>query len=285
VRNALGLASFVIFLLSAIAMGQETGNSQEPANDLARRVLLHEVTAETQDHSHWILQSESEKSEEKVVDEVVETKYGDLKRHLLIDGRPLNARQELEEDVRIQKLIHNPAVLRRSMKTDNEDSERSQKMLKMLPDALIFSYGERRGDLVELRFTSNPKFRPTTHEAQVFQALEGSMWINSKQSRLVEFRGHLNKEVKFGGGWLGHLNRGGQFEVKQTEVAPGYWELSLLNVNMRGKCLFFKSINLSQKMNRTNFRQVSDDLTLSQAADLLRNQATERRSSIAKVSR
>jgi hypothetical protein len=75
--------------------------------------------------------------------------------------------------------------------------------------------------------------------------------------------------VKFGGGLLGHLDSGGQFEVKQEEVAPGYWELTLLNVNMKGKAFFFKTIGVQQKFRRTEFHQVPDDVTLAQAADLL----------------
>jgi hypothetical protein len=123
--------------------------------------------------------------------------------------------------------------------------------------------------VVELHFTSNPDFHPPSHEAQVFQALEGNMWVDSKQLRLIELTGHLNRDVKFGDGLLGHLDKGGEFHVKQAEVARGYWELTLLNVNMRGKALFFKTINVQQHMRRSGFRKIGDDLTLPQAADLL----------------
>jgi len=53
--------------------------------------------------------------------------------------------------------------------------------------------------------------------------------------------------VKFGGGLLGHLHPGGTLDVKQAEVAPGYWELTVLNVHMKGKALFFKTIAVNQK--------------------------------------
>ena len=69
------------------------------------------------------------------------------------------------------------------------------------------------------------------------------------------------------------LNAGGQFEVKQTEVATGYWELTLLNVDMKGKALFFKTISVQQKVRRSDFHQISDDLTVAEAANLLRKQA------------
>ena len=89
----------------------------------------------------------------------------------------------------------------------------------------------------------------------------------------MAIRGHLNREVKFGGGLLGHLDPGGRFDVQQTEVAPGYWELTRLDVEMKGKALFFKTISIQQKMRRSDFHRLSDDLTLSQAADLLQKRA------------
>jgi hypothetical protein len=42
----------------------------------------------------------------------------------------------------------------------------------------------------------------------------------------MEISGHLTREVKFGSDVLGHLNARGQFEVEQTEVAPGCCELA-----------------------------------------------------------
>lgn len=61
-------------------------------------------------------------------------------------------------------------------------------------------------------------------------------------------------------------------EVKQAEVAPGYWELTLLNVQMKGKALFFKTISVQQKYSRSSFKRVPDDLTIAQAAEILRTQ-------------
>jgi hypothetical protein len=273
VKNQLGTAALLIgLLLPVTAARAAVSNSDENANEFARRVLTNEVTAEAQDHSHWMCRLETDTSHGKEVYEVVEAKSGDLKSLVLRNGRPLSLRQKREEDARIQKLIHNPEALQSSMKKENEDEEQSQRLLKLLPDALIFKFGERRGDMVELQFSPNPKFHPPSREAEVLRALEGTMWVNSKQSRLVELNGRLSREVKFGGGMLGHLNKGGEFHVKQAEVGPGYWELTLLNVNMHGKALFFKTINVQQKMRRTDFHRIPDDLTLAQAADLLQKQ-------------
>jgi hypothetical protein len=87
----------------------------------------------------------------------------------------------------------------------------------------------------------------------------------------------LIHEVKFGGGVLGHLDPGGDFDVKQAEVAPGFWELTVLNVNMKGKALFFKTIAVQQKYSRTHFQKVRDDLTPAEAAEVLHKQALRAR--------
>jgi hypothetical protein len=123
-----------------------------------------------------------------------------------------------------------------------------------------------------LKFTPNPKFKPPNREAEVFHAMQGDLWVDSKQLRLEEISGRLMREVKFGGGFLGHLDKGGQFDVKQAQVAHGYWELTLLNVQMRGKALFFKTINVQQYTLRSDFKLLNNNLTVAQGADLLRNE-------------
>ena len=272
VINTIALAVGLIFMVPVRAVPQALEHSQKNANELARWALQNEVNAEANDHSHWMLKLETEKSGRKEVYQVVETKKGDLKRPVLINGRSLTAKQEHDADEQIRRLTSDSNALRQSLKEQNDDAAHSQRLLKLLSEALIFRFGERRGDAVQLHFTPNSSFRPATREARVFQAMEGDLWVDGKQGRLMEINGHLTREVKFGGGLLGHLNAGGQFEVKQTEVAPGFWELTLLNVDMKGKALFFKTISVQQKARRSDFHQISDDLNVAEAANLLRQQ-------------
>jgi hypothetical protein len=60
--------------------------------------------------------------------------------------------------------------------------------------------------------------------------------------------------------------------VKQEEVEAGYWELAVLNVDLKGRVLFFKTISVQEKMQRSRFRRVPDDLTAAQGANLLHQQ-------------
>ena len=244
-------------------------------SELVRQVINHELEAEAHDQSHWMLVLRTLKpGGAKETDEVVETKDGDLKRPLLINGHNVPAGKANAD---LEKLAHDSDALHTSLKDKNEDSQRSQQMLKMLPEAFLFTYGQTRGELRQLKFSPNPKFKPSSHESEVFHAMQGSLWVDTKQLRVEEISGRLMHEVKFAAGLLGHLDPGGTFDVKQAQVAPGYWELTQLNVHMRGKALFFKTIAVQQQYSREQFKKVSDDLTAAQGVGLLEKQASNTR--------
>jgi len=265
------LVVLVCGLLRGLATSaQPSENMPASANEFLRQVVANEITAENQDHSHWAFRLQTEKAGRTEIDEVVETKDGNLRLPLSLNGTPLTAKQKQEAKLQLQKLVHDPDALRRSLREQNEDAARTQNFLKLLPDAFIFSYdGPAADELVKLKFSPNPQFHPQSREAQVLHAMEGEMTVNSRQLRFAEVSGQLIREVKFGGGWLGHLDKGGQFSAKQEQLSPGLWELTALNVQMQGKALFFKTISVQQKILRSDFRRVSDDLTLAQAVDIL----------------
>ena len=73
------------------------------------------------------------------------------------------------------------------------------------------------------------------------------------------------------------VDKGGHFEVRQAEVVPGHWDMTTMNLEMTGRALLFKSIEVQKKENRRDFHQVSDDLTLTQAADLLNKHTVDNR--------
>jgi len=100
--------------------------------------------------------------------------------------------------------------------------------------------------------------------------MEGQLILDEKQKRLIEINGHLKNAVHFG--ILGHLDPGGTFDVRQEEVSPNHWEITFLKINMKGRALFFKTINVQQNEIRSHFRPLPETLTLVQARDLLQKQ-------------
>jgi len=246
-----------------------------PAADLFRRVIDRELTVQREDHTHWMYQAKVDGTKRVDVKLVIETGQGDLDHLQSVDGRPITPQQEGREERRIEKLVRTRSEIRKQKREQEQDARRMTRMMKLMPEALAVSYGERKGDLVELRFEPNPAFHPSSHEAAVLHDMEGRIWVDSKQDRLAEIEGHLIRDVKFGGGLLGYLRRGGEFHVKQSEVAPDHWEVTMIHIDMHGKALFFKTIRVHENEERSDFRRVPDDLTLAQAAEELKKQYKE----------
>lgn len=279
----------IIAIIAGASLSAETQSSKSKAEEkdvsnrggkvdaqqLAREVLTNELKAEQSDNTLWrFRKAEWQKGKEQLYD-VIETKHGDVSRLLAENGKPLNAEQQRAENARIQKLTNESDEMKKQVQTLKQDGDQETKLLAMLPDALLYHYASRKGDLVRLTFKPNPKFHASSREAEVFHHMSGVMVLNTKAKRLVELRGRLTSEVKFFGGILGHLDKGGTFAVKQADVAGTHWDMTLLDTELNGKALFFKTIAVHEKRVESNYQRVPEDITVEQAAQILRKDKTE----------
>jgi len=242
------------------------------ANDLVRAVVANELKAQGGSYGRWMYRVDKEEQNKQKAKEVVQTGQGSLELLVAIEGRPLNAKEQQDERERIGNLVRNSAEQQRLKQTKRKDTEQCEAFFKMLPDALTFIYAGRDGDLIRLSYRPNPSFQPPSREARVFHEMEGEMWVHETQRRLVRIHGQLIADVKFAGGLLGHLEKGGYFNVEQRELSPGQWDLTFMEVDMKGKALFFKTVAVKEKEYRSNFQTVPDGLTLAEAADILAKQ-------------
>ncbi len=270
-RPATVLVTIILFGLNALPQSdsQKLGMS---ANELVRRVVANELKSQADDHGHWLYRLEKEESGRKQVQEILETNNGSLTRLLSIDSRPLDGEQQQRESQRMQRLVSHPEEQRKLQQASNKKAEQGARLFRVLPDEFVFAYVGRQENLVTLTFRPNPNFQPSSLEARVFHCMEGEMTVDTKQERLAEINGHLMEDVKFGGGLLGHLDKGGQFHVRQAEIAPGHWEMTILSVDMKGKALLFKTIDAHETEKHSDFQRVPDDLTLAEAAGILNRQ-------------
>ena len=275
IRNCATVIATMILLGSNAFPQSDSKRLTMSANELARSVVTNELKVQDAVHSHWMYRLEKEESGKKQVREILETNRGSLSRLLSIDGRPLDAKQQLNESQRTQRLVSHPEEQRKLQQASNKKAEQGERLFRILPEAFVFDYAGRQGNLVTLTFRPNPKFQPPSLEARVFHSMQGEMTVDIKQERLAALNGRLMEDVKFGGGLLGHLDKGGKFEVRQTEVATGEWEMTTLGVDMKGKALLFKAIGVYETEKHCDFRRVPDDLTLAEAAGMLNGQIVD----------
>ena len=119
------------------------------ANDLARRVITNELKFQD-DHTNWMYRLEKEQYGKKQVEEIIETREGSLSRLLSINGQPLTAKQQVEEDQRVQELMTSRSAKRKLQRSLDAETLQGRRLFKMLPDAFVFSYAGDDGNLVKL---------------------------------------------------------------------------------------------------------------------------------------
>jgi hypothetical protein len=239
-----------------------------------RSTVQNELNAIDTDHSHWMYRSDTRKNGTMETQEVVETSRANLTRLVARNGQPLTPDEQKQADENVQQFITDTGAQAKQRHDLDHDTRQIRDLVAMLPDALTYTYAGQQGSRTRLTFRPNPDFHPPSREARVFHATQGQMIIDTKQHRLVEFSGRLARAVKFGGGLLGNLDAGGTFDVRQQEVGPGYWEITLLRVNIKGKALFFKTIGMHQDETDSRFKRVPNALTMAQAKDLLMKERT-----------
>ncbi len=268
----MSLAVCGLFLTVQYGVAQSQSSSQLSPATLVKSVIYNELHPSGQQTPHWKYRLEKAVGGREETRTVIETQSGSLDRLLAVAGRPLTEAQQADEARRIFKFSHSPDEQRKAEEARQKDADQCNTIFKMIPDAFIFEQTGQSGDAVRLSFTPNPQFQPPSREGKVLQHMTGEMWVSASQKRLIAIDGRLTSEVKFGAGLLGHLEKGGQFMVKRTEVAPNDWEVTELTVNMQGKVLLFKNISVQQKEIHSNFERVPDDISIADAAGLLLKQ-------------
>jgi hypothetical protein len=269
---------FVAFLSGALTLcsvAQDRMPSQ-PVQKLVADVIYNELHDRERD-SFWEYRSIRIAGAQNVVREQVETADGPIFRVLEDHGNPLDADQRRKEEERINGLVDRPGAMARVRQEHAQDEERMKKVIEMLPEAFLFEYdGPSEGDSVRIHFRPNPGFTPSSYEARVVHALVGTFTVNQLLKRMIDMDGQIEDRVDFGYGILGHVEKGGTFEIHREQVSDTHWKTDLVDVHIQGKVLLIKDVTKDQRESRTDFKAVPHDITLAAARQLLDQAGSEK---------
>jgi hypothetical protein len=242
------------------------------ANALVAEVVHNELNAKSS--AKFMFRNSKQTPEGSTVKEMIQTQDGVVARTVALNGKPLTPEQRAEDDKKLQDLLTDPSKMAAKRKEQKADDERVSKMFGELPKAFLFEYDGteqgKSGPLVRLKFQPNPAYQPSSHETSVYKAMSGTMLVDDSAKRLARIEATLFKEVSFGWGILGHLDKGGHFIVEQSKLAPDDWEPTSMNIQFTGKALFFHTINMHEIENNSDYQRVPDNLTLAQGIDMLK---------------
>src|SRR5208283_5402087 len=242
----------------------------------------NEIKAANDDTTHFLFRGIKTTPQGSTTRLYVGTKEGTAGLVIAYNGKPLTSAQRQEEEARVERFINSPEELRKKRERERASGERTLRIVCALPDAFLFDYaGEEPGSagigragapLVKLRFQPNPRYHPPSRVEEVLTGMQGYVLVDAIRYRLASIDGTLFKEVGFGWGILGHLDRGGRFVVHQQEVTDDFWEISSMSLSFTGKVLLVKNLSVISAEIFSGFKRVPSDLTFAQALELLKKE-------------
>jgi hypothetical protein len=262
------IAAVLVASTAALAQYRSSVVPAVPAGELINAVVANELQDREQLRK-WMYVIEKREGTQSLTEEQVETQNGPIYRVLAMDGIPLTPDQRQQDNARIQRLLHDTGQQSKLKQQYDGDEQKLEKLMRLMPQAFLYDYDGVDGTFVRLKFRPNPSYNPPDYEARVLHSLAGTVLIDSQQKRLAKLSGLLINSVQFGWGVLGHIDNGGTIEIGRVQVGPSQWKTALLNIQLSGRMILFKTISKQQYETRSNFRAVPADLSLSDANRLL----------------
>ena len=261
--------AIVLFANPSLA---ESQLSPDQAKAIVRQASKNETAKDPDGQPfRFLLRKIDEKGD--TTKEIVQTKDGDIARLVRFNNQPLTDDRKRTEQARLDHLMSHPEEQQRRHRREQEDSARADKLVKLLPDAFLYQYvgtaPGASGPVIKLRFTPNPNFNPPDREAQVYHGMAGELWIDEHQYRMVRLDAHLIADVDFGWGFLGRLYKGGSILVEQADVGSHHWETTHMKLNLTGKALMFKTLNIQTQEDESDFHPVPKTFGYQDAIRLL----------------
>ena len=248
---------------------------QESPGDLVKAAVANEFAASNGSAKHMFL-SRKKTPKGTQTHLYVETDVAMAGMLVALNDQPLTPEQEQAEEGHLAWLVNNPDQLRKKQAREKEDNDRSMRILKALPDAFHYEYdgtatglanvGGPGAELVRLRFKPNPGYVPPSRMEEVLTGMEGTLLIDPQAKRLAEIDGTLFRDVTFGWGIVGRLDKGGSFVVRQADVGEGSWEITEMHLDIKGRILLVKSLTYVSDEVFSEFRRMPDHLSFAEGA-------------------
>lgn len=255
-----------------------------PPTELVRKCVQNEVKADADTSTSFMFRSRKETPRGSQTKMMVETRDAMAGMLVAVNDQALTADQRQAEVGHLEYVASHSDQLQRKQKQEKDDADRVGRILRAMPDAFLYEpdgtesgtpgVGKPGDELLRLKFRPNPKYNPPTRVEQVLTGMQGHILLDKGRNRIAKIDGTLFKDVSFGWGILGHLDRGGTFQVEQGTIdADGGWAMTRLSLNFTGRVLLFKNIVIKSTEVFSDFRRVPPNLSFAEGAKLLEREA------------
>ena len=271
------LLPFLFFLAAglpacAFASAPAQDSPSQDSASLVRRAVQNELSA-IQAHTPERFRLRKVDDRRDTTREIIESKEGDVARLVAVGGKPLGPNGVQAEQDRLNFLKDHPELQDHRRKREQEDADRVNSMIRLLPDAFLYQDAGLiscpAGQCRRLTFTPNPKFDSPNLESNILRGMAGEMWIDPSQQRITKIDSHLIDDVDFGWGMIGRLHKGGTVVIEQSEVSKSQWAVTSLKLDLTGRALLVKSLSIRMTEEESNFSPLPSPVDFRQAIQML----------------
>ncbi|MEO6909502.1 MAG: hypothetical protein ABI158_01080 [Edaphobacter sp.] len=246
-------------------------SSQESTNNLVATMLKHEdyEAAHRGDYTYLSKERSDRTGGHLWTEKVVETSAGKVRMLIAEDGKLLSSDRLTAEKERLAEIVKHPDMFQKQQQARKDDEQHAKEMLDLLPKAFIFENERPDGKYMRIDFKPNPDYEPQSMEERVLHGMTGSMLVDPRVARLRKLEGRLPEDVSIGFGLLAIIHAGSNFSTTRGPVPGNEWKTAVVDTDINGRAIFFKTITRKEDVEHSEFKQVPMNMTVAQAVKML----------------
>ncbi len=266
--------SLIVSGLSVFAAGAVTLSAQQVDASLLptlRTVVANErAAAQRREPFAYTSFERSDRTGGRLwTERAVDLEQGRLLRLIAVDGKPVSAEQDAAEKARLNRIAADPSDWLKAEQARRNDAKHLSQLLQLLQDAFVFEPAGRDGDTLKLNYRGSPNYQPKTFEERILWSMRGTVVVDTRALRLRSVEGKLDEDVTYGFGILATIHAGSSFLTERIPLEGGTWKTSVVDTDIRGRALFFKTISRNDHAVHKDFQPLPDATTVQQAVTLL----------------
>ncbi len=258
-----------VLMLPLRVQGAAADAPMEPGSakqDVTTMLANEDLAVLHKDHYAYLSRERSDRTGGHLwTEKVVETNAGKVRMLLAEDGKPLSPDREAQERGRLAQIVADPDGFQRKSQAMKDDEAHARQMLDLLPKAFLFGDVRLQGSDHAIDFRPNPAYEPQSLEERVLHGMSGTLLIEPRAMRLRHIQAHLSQDVSIGFGLLATIHSGSNFATTRDPLGQLDWKTTLLDTDINGRAIFFKTIAKNEHAEHSDFVRVPDDMTVAQA--------------------
>jgi hypothetical protein len=194
-----------------------------------------------------------------------------VERLVSIDGKPLSAKDQEDEDRKVQKEVERALKnkeKRLKEKRDgqdrvNDDDPYEKRSVTILSILKLSDVTSMRREIFQghevIAFDFEPKkgVKPKSRIETIITKLAGTMWIDEEAQQIVRVEARLIDSFKLGGGLFAKVSPSTAVVLEQAKIGDEVWMPSYAEANFAARIMLFAKFNRSRTTKYSDYKKYS----------------------------